>query len=296
MTNIRLKEATLLTNEKKLPVSKYISNNGLKSHYADWEGAGPTTLLVHGNMRTSRSFDAVSRNLSADHHVIAMDLIGHGNSTWAKQGYKLQDRCEDIGNFVNKNNLNNIFAVGHSMGAVGLAMLVANDDSRFDKLVLLEPMMEIQSRFHRPESERTPRHRRTWNDHTELYKLLKKHKLTRKWRPEVIKDVVEFETYLDKNGRVDMKWEPATLSWSEREDEYMDLVATLRKISIPILFVVGETQKHEFERAFELEKTMSNLETLIVSGAGHNMYMERPKAVSEAIRIFGHTDPLPPSL
>ena len=174
MTNIRLKEATLLTNEKKLPVSKYISNNGLKSHYADWEGAGPTTLLVHGNMRTSRSFDAVSRNLSADHHVIAMDLIGHGNSTWAKQGYKLQDRCEDIGNFVNKNNLNNIFAVGHSMGAVGLAMLVANDDSRFDKLVLLEPMMEIQSRFHRPESERTPRHRRTWNDHTELYKLLKK--------------------------------------------------------------------------------------------------------------------------
>jgi len=286
-----------LTNEKKLPVSKYISNNGLRSHYADWEANGPTTLLIHGNMRTSRSFDSVSRNLSVDHHVIAMDLIGHGNSSWVNQGYKLQDRCADIGNFVNKNNLTNVFAVGHSMGAVGLAMLVANNDIRFDKLVLLEPMLEIQSRLQRPESERIPRPRRTWNDHAELYQLLKKHRLTRNWHPDVMKDVVEFETYLDKNGQVDMKWAPATLSWSEREDEFVDFVTILREISIPILFVVGETQKGEFERAFELERTMPNLQTLVVSGAGHNMYMERPDAVSEAIRLFvGNTRLLPPSL
>ena len=60
-------------------------------------------LLVHGNMRTSRSFDAVSRVLNGDSHVLAMDLIGHGNSTWTPSGYKFSDRSKDEDNFVTEN-------------------------------------------------------------------------------------------------------------------------------------------------------------------------------------------------
>tara|TARA_Y100000758_G_scaffold283264_1_gene231955 strand:- start:87 stop:395 length:309 start_codon:yes stop_codon:yes gene_type:complete len=81
---------------------------------------------------------------------------------------------------------------------------------------------------------------------------------------------VELETYVDKNGRVDMNWAPSTLACFESEDEYMGLVPILREISVPILFVVGETQKHGFERAFELERNMLNLQTLVVIGARFN--------------------------
>ena len=52
---------------------------------------------------------------------------------------------------------------------------------------------------------------------------------------------VVLETYIDKNGRVDMNWASSTLACFEREDEYMGLVPILREISVPSLFVVGET-------------------------------------------------------
>ncbi|HIA76423.1 MAG TPA: alpha/beta hydrolase [Dehalococcoidia bacterium] len=275
------------------PKSRFIDNKTNSTHYIDWEGEGPTTVLIHGDMRTSRSFDAVSKNLSKDSHVLAMDLLGHGDSSWIESGYRFTDRSDDIENFVTKTNLNEIHAVAHSTGAVALVMHVADNPSRFKKLVLMEPMIVVDEKFQRMVSDRGNRPRVTWKDHDQLKDFLGKHEVTSKWHPAVIDDVVRHETFLDKDGRVDMKWSSATLRWDERENDYLDLEPALRAISIPILLVVGGNRVDGFRKAFEFENALPNLKTVIISGTGHNMYMERPKAVADVIRKFRNSSPIP---
>ena len=276
-----------------VPKSKFVKNESYSSHYIDWQGDGPTTLLILGDMRTSRSFDAVAKNLSSDCHVLAMDLLGHGDSSWLEKGYRFADRANDIGNFITKTNINDITAVAHSTGAVGLSLYVAENPVKFKNLVLMEPMIVVDEKFQRMVSDRGKRGRTTWEAHEELRDLLGKHEVTNKWDPAVIDDVVRYETFIDKNGRVDMKWASGTLSWSERENDYLDLSPILQSIPIPILFVVGGTRTEGFAKAFELEKKLPNFKTVIVSDTGHNMYMERPHAIADVVRKFQNSFPTP---
>ena len=270
-----------------------MDNKTNSTHYIDWQGEEQTTLLIHGDMRTSRSFDAVAKNLSKDSHVLAMDLLGHGDSTWIDSGYRFSDRSDDIENFVTGTNLSKIHAVAHSTGAVALAMYAANNPEKFQKLILLEPMMIVDEKFHRMVSDRGNRPRTTWKNHDELKDLLGKHEVTSKWHPDVIDDVVNHETFVNEHGRVDMKWSSSTLAWKERENDYLNLEPILRSISIPILFVVGGSRTGEFEKAFQLENSLQNMQTVIISDTGHNMYMERPEAVADVIRKFRNSSPIP---
>ena len=275
------------------PKSLFLDNKTNSTHYIDWQGEEQTTLLIHGDMRTSRSFDAVAKNLSKDSHVLAMDLLGHGDSTWIDSGYRFSDRSDDIENFVTGTNLSKIHAVAHSTGAVALAMYAAINPGKFQKLVLLEPMMIVDEKFQRMVSDRGNRPRTTWKNHDELKDVLGKHEVTSKWHPDVIDDVVNYETFVNEHGRVDMKWSSSTLAWKERENDYLNLEPILRSISIPILFVVGGSRTGGFEKAFQLENSLQNMQTVIISDTGHNMYMERPEAVADVIRKFRNSSPIP---
>ena len=275
------------------PKSLFLDNKTNSTHYIDWQGEEQTTLLIHGDMRTSRSFDAVAKNLSKDSHVLAMDLLGHGDSTWIDSGYRFSDRSDDIENFVAATNLSKIHAVAHSTGAVALAMYAANNPGKFQKLVLLEPMMIVDEKFQRMVSDRGNRPRTTWKNHDELKDLLGKHVVTSKWHPDVIDDVVNHETFVNEDGRIDMKWSSSTLAWKERENDYLNLEPILRSISIPILFVVGGSRTGEFEKAFQLGNILQNMQTVVISDTGHNMYMERPEAVADVIRKFRTSSPVP---
>ena len=68
-----------------VPTSHCVNVEGIHLRYVDWGGDGPTMLLFHGDMRTSRSWDAVSRRLKDDYRVIALDARGHGDSDWTPQ-------------------------------------------------------------------------------------------------------------------------------------------------------------------------------------------------------------------
>lgn len=66
-----------------MATSKFIDLNGLKLHYLDHGSDGrPHLLLLHGLNGNAHAFDLVAPNLTASHHVLALDLRGHGDSQW----------------------------------------------------------------------------------------------------------------------------------------------------------------------------------------------------------------------
>lgn len=79
-------------------------------------GCGPTILFIHGNSQSSRSFiNQLNASIFSNFHLIAIDLLGHGESSPAKL-YSLTYLGQKISEFISLLGLTDVFLVGHSLG------------------------------------------------------------------------------------------------------------------------------------------------------------------------------------
>jgi len=235
----------------------------------------------------------MARVLNENAHVLALDLIGHGDSTWLAKGYTYDDRATDVNNFITQTQTGKVCGVGHSMGGTAIAILAEKHPENFDKLILMEPVMEADKSTRESMVSRFERPRRTYDDLDDLRELLRNHPVTKNWTSEVIEDVVQHETYVNQDNRVDIKWSPATNFRAEIGNDYMDLKPVLKNISMPVLLIVGGSRVSDFEEAFSLAENLDNFQTVVISDTGHNMYMERPDAVAEVSRKFLQSQRIP---
>ncbi len=107
--------------EKELePASHFFYSDRLKLQFWDWGNDGkPVVLLVHGSRDHARSWDWVARALRDDYHVYAIDLRGHGNSSWAPGAlYSIQEHILDLAVFADIIKEYPVRIVSHSMGAI----------------------------------------------------------------------------------------------------------------------------------------------------------------------------------
>ena len=117
----------------RLPV-RYCSRNavvnGVRLHFLEWgDPSAPPVLLLHGGNMTAHSWDLVSLNLAARHHVIALDQRGHGDSEWPRDGdAAIPTLAEDIRHFIETLELERPSIVAHSMGGLAALMLLSRHD------------------------------------------------------------------------------------------------------------------------------------------------------------------------
>src|SRR5689334_17237183 len=67
------------------PRDVFLTANGLRLHLLEWGEAGqrPPILLLHGFQEHAHAWDWLAPLLvAAGHHVLALDLRGHGDSEW----------------------------------------------------------------------------------------------------------------------------------------------------------------------------------------------------------------------
>jgi pimeloyl-ACP methyl ester carboxylesterase len=74
-------------------------------------------LLLHGLGDCARSWDRLASTMSAEHHVVALDVRGHGDSEWAAPAYGLAHLVSDVEALVGLLGLERIVLVGHGSGA-----------------------------------------------------------------------------------------------------------------------------------------------------------------------------------
>ncbi|HEY8494290.1 MAG TPA: alpha/beta hydrolase [Myxococcota bacterium] len=100
------------------PTSHFYVSQRLRLHYVDWGNReAPLLVLVHGGRDHARSWDWVARALRRDWHVVAPDLRGHGDSSWAIGGaYTVADFVLDLANLVEALRADRIHLIGHSLG------------------------------------------------------------------------------------------------------------------------------------------------------------------------------------
>lgn len=105
----------------------WITINGLRMHYTEWGSPSkPTLLMLHGLNVTCHTWDPFARELQKDYHVICPDLRGHGDTDWAREGYRVRQFANDIHALIDAIGTGPLHLVGHSNG-VRVAIAVAGE-------------------------------------------------------------------------------------------------------------------------------------------------------------------------
>lgn len=115
---------------------KTILYKNTKISYSD-SGIGNTIVLLHGFLENKKMWSEYSNLLSEKNRVVAIDLLGHGESDCLGYIHKMEDNAGAVNQVLEHLNIEKASIVGHSMGGyVGLAFAELYPE-KIQKLVLL---------------------------------------------------------------------------------------------------------------------------------------------------------------
>lgn len=113
-----------------------IELNGVNHHYVSY-GHGPPVVFVHGLGGDLHLWWAVMQTLSVNHHVVAMDLRGHGLTSGGRANVTMKTYMQDVEALIDALELPAVTLVGHSMGTLVAQMVAGDRPEAVDQLVLV---------------------------------------------------------------------------------------------------------------------------------------------------------------
>jgi 3-oxoadipate enol-lactonase len=114
----------------------FLELNGVRHHYVS-KGEGPPVLLVHGLGGSLHAWYGVIEALSINHHVVALDLRGHGRSDRGTGSYSVAQWASDVEALIRALELPAVTLVGHSLGSLVAQQLALSNPEVVDQLVLV---------------------------------------------------------------------------------------------------------------------------------------------------------------
>ena len=109
-------------------------------HVWEWgDPTAPTVVCLHGVTSYGGRFQPVAERLADRFHVVAPDLLGHGRSDW-EPPWSVDAHLEAVVDAVPDGPA---IWVGHSFGGRLVAELAAREPDRVERLVLLDPALQV---------------------------------------------------------------------------------------------------------------------------------------------------------
>ena len=249
----------------------------------EWPGSGPATLLLHGIGNYGRYWDFFADAVAGRLRLVATDARGHGESGRPADTYAPQEFVADAIAVLDSLALERVVVVGHSMGGTHAIRLTAAHPTRVERLVIVdagpEPMAEGSERARRLSLGRPDRFANA--DEALAY--------LRQTSPGYSEDV-----YANR-----MRWlfreDDGGLAWRSSHDalasimsggRHGDLWIALRAIRCPVLLVRGtRSNVLSADVAQRMIETLAD-GRLVELDAGHNVALDRPKELAEAVVNF----------
>ena len=108
-------------------------------HYLDFGGSGNPLLMVHGLGGNALNWMAIGPQLARDHHAVALDLAGFGQTPLFRRSAAVGANAELVRKFVEEVFGEPVTLVGNSMGGYISILLAADSPDLVDRLVLVDP-------------------------------------------------------------------------------------------------------------------------------------------------------------
>ncbi len=113
-------------------------DHGTLSYEEFGDAAAPSLFLVHGLHGESASMRPLAKRLAEDFHVIAPDMLGHGDSERHEE-IRLADQAHALAQLIFHYGYRDAHVVGWSMGSYIAAKAAIEHPDRIDRLVLVTP-------------------------------------------------------------------------------------------------------------------------------------------------------------
>lgn len=116
----------------------YTTNDGVNISYIE-AGTGPDLILIPGWSQSAAQWRKQIEEFSTTHHVVAVDLRGHGDSDKPAHGYRIARLAADLHGLIAELDLQDITWVAHSMGcSVTWSLWDLFGGDRIGRLVLVD--------------------------------------------------------------------------------------------------------------------------------------------------------------
>jgi pimeloyl-ACP methyl ester carboxylesterase len=113
--------------------------NGVLINFAQAPCVGRPVVLLHGVASEWQSFLPLIPTLANHWHVYALDLRGHGRSSWIANSYRLIDYAQDVSNFLRQQVTQPAILYGHSLGALIAIAVTVQSPTLILGLILGDP-------------------------------------------------------------------------------------------------------------------------------------------------------------
>ena len=251
----------------------------------DGDPRDPPLVLVHGFQASLRWWDGVTPALARDHHVIRMDLLGHGASEKPRDGYKMVEQGDLVAQVLERLHVRDAAVVGHSMGGQVVTALAERHPELVDRLmiigtapengfgknrlgqqVLAFPVIGHAIRRFLPQSAIHRNVDLAFADGTDV--------------PVILYKDPERATYNSFTGSRDTSY---------RDEKPLD--ERLSRLGIPVDVIFGSEDELVDPDAAKAWDGISELRVAVLPGRGHTPFVERPAQMAGIIAEFARRRP-----
>jgi pimeloyl-ACP methyl ester carboxylesterase len=245
-----------------LEIGKYVTVNGHKLYHETY-GQGTPLLLLHGGLGSILHFKDCIESLSKHFKVIALDSPGHGRSSHVDT-LSYPYLTEIISQFIDHLEVDSLYIVGFSDGAVIGLQLAAERPDKVKKLVAigantrLNAISEGSINWMRNDLIDWAKDENGWwyTNHLPLIS-----------QPEKI------DIYLENTKKM----------WLT--DIYIESTK-IQSIKIPTMIMQGDRDGIKQEHALELNKDIANSQLCILPNTGHFVFGPKAELVNSIIIEF----------
>ena len=266
------------------PEEGYVISNGFKMHYLEWGRSGKMIVALHSMRLDAHAFDFISKSMSREYRVLAIDQLGHGDSAKSVTEVPLEQHMEIIRGVVKERNFSDLILIGHSLGGFITMIYASKYPREVSKMILVDiaPRDPLEQRARRGERPIIPEH---FNSKEEAVKYFKN--AYPKYSQETVENRVNYALYISSNGKLRWKANMKTLNMLRETWNGFNFWPYVKKIEAPILLIKGgESQSVSIETVERMKNTLKDFSIVEVEGAGHQILLDRPKEFENAVRNF----------
>ncbi|ANN15665.1 hydrolase [Amycolatopsis orientalis] len=263
---------------RRLPIGDILDVNGVAVHVRQ-DGAGAPLVLLHGYCGSVHWFDRLTRDLSSEHHVIRVDLLGHG-CTGGSSGLDAVSQARMVADVLDSLGVEDVLVAGHSFGA-DVAVALAGISPRVRGIVVIAQAPDYSyasfppgSSVLLPMASAVVRMvaRRRWG---RFAARLRRGVLF----DDPAQDLVDHAVTAPAMARVVLVDRARLLA-------ARPLDAQIAELGLPCLVILGRR-----DRFYDCERTSARYSAVgalveIVEGAGHSPFLDRPGEVARLLRAF----------
>ena len=252
--------------------------------YVEGPASGPPMVLLHGLTLRRQNYQALIPRFTADWHIYACDLRGHGKSGRVADRYLLADYIPDTVAFLRSRVTEPAVIVGHSLGGLIAPGVAAAAPELVRALILLDPAACLRTInfadapanyewfYWAYETIRSPR------SQAEMLELCRAR--------------AGGGSAADLQGFVDMMSgiapQAVQVALEDRLFEGYDLESVLRQVQVPTLVLHGALPDCTMlaEDVELAQRTLSQGVIVSVLNAGHMIHAEQTDFVVEQMQAF----------